>query len=155
MSLWPLPLASALEKSYRQHIYYIIWGSNLKFRVWMHLDVVDCSVLFLATLTLTFTEHISYIIWHRTAEFGMWIHLLATVCQLLFSVTETLTSGFSRARSISVFRFKKESELWCVDTFWGWRSVTYCFRVILILTGLGFRKNQEKDMSSVVKCLAC
>ena len=33
-------------KSYTQHISSILWGSNRKFRVWMHLDLEDCSVLF-------------------------------------------------------------------------------------------------------------
>ena len=44
-SVLGLRLAIILEKSFREHISYIIWVRNTKFGLWIHLGVAECHIL--------------------------------------------------------------------------------------------------------------
>ena len=77
LGLWKL--ASILEKSYPQHICHIIWGSNLKFRVWMHLDVGDCSLFLLGHCDLECWPQLN-----KNRVRSLWQKLANLVCGYIF-----------------------------------------------------------------------
>ena len=73
---------------------HIIWGSNPKFAVCMHLGMESDSYHPLVTVTLTsdlISElalslvHISYILWGRNSKFGVWMHLGMAKCHIPFA----------------------------------------------------------------------
>ena len=160
LALWP----QKLIKSYHQHISHSFWSYNLQFRVLMHLDVRDCSVLLLSNCDL---ELLSQLYKNRVLSISSilydieltnlicgWIYwpLCATYSFLALWHWPLATVLDRSSRDNICILYEVEIQNLVCGYILGLLSVTYCFCVTLVLaSGLRFLKSWGKGMSRVVK----